>query len=166
MLDGDLQNEPNDIPRMLEQLDGGFDLVHGWRRDRQDTLLTRKIPSRIANWLISKVTRFPIHDLGCTLKLFGRIGFAFLASGSAMLAATILMKVLGGWDMTGNPLLVMGAMLCIVSVQLFSVGLLGEANTRLYYRRNERRPFTIRSIVGGDTTAKEDIETLPLRRAA
>jgi glycosyltransferase involved in cell wall biosynthesis len=71
-LDGDLQNEPQDIPAMVAKLDEGYDLVHGWRKDRHDTLLTRKIPSRIANWLISRTTGFPIHDLGCTLKVIRR----------------------------------------------------------------------------------------------
>lgn len=71
-LDGDLQNDPLDIPLLVEQLDRGFDLAHGWRKQRQDTLITRKIPSRIANWLISRVTGFPIHDLGCTLKAMRR----------------------------------------------------------------------------------------------
>ncbi len=71
-LDGDMQNEPADIPRFLEQLDAGYDLVHGWRKHRQDKLWTRKIPSRLANWLISWVTNFPIHDLGCTLKAMRR----------------------------------------------------------------------------------------------
>lgn len=238
-LDGDLQNEPADIPRMLAELQRGYDLVHGWRKDRQDTLLTRKIPSRIANWLISKVTRFPIHDLGCTLKamrreiaeelelygemhrfipilanwrgahclemvtthhprrfgttkyglsrtmrvvldlltvkymldyysspmkLFGRLGFCLLAAGAAMLAGTVGMKLFADFDMTGNPLLVLGALMCIVSVQLFSVGLLGEANTRLYYRRNERRPFAIRNIVSRSRSTPT--ATRPFRRAA
>ncbi len=238
-LDGDLQNEPRDIPRMLEQLDQGYDLVHGWRRDRQDTLVTRKIPSRLANWIISKVTQFPIHDLGCTLKamrheiadelelygemhrfipilahwrgarclemvtthhprrygttkyglsrtlrvvldlltvkymldyysspmkLFGRIGCYLLITGSAMLAGTVGMKLLADFDMTGNPLLVLGALMCIVSVQFFSVGLLGEANTRLYYRRNERRPFAIRNVVSQEESTSST--SLPLRRAA
>lgn len=238
-MDGDLQNEPADIPKMLEQLDEGYDLVHGWRKDRQDTLVTRKIPSRIANWLISKVTRFPIHDLGCTLKamkreiaeelelygemhrfipilahwrgakclemvtthhprrfgqtkyglsrtlrvvldlltvkymldyysspmkFFGRAALGFLALGFGMLGATVCMKVFAGFDMTGNPLLILGTLLSIVSVQLFSVGLLGEANTRLYYRRDGRRPFAIRRI-----TKTEDLDsksTIPMKRAA
>ena len=234
-LDGDLQNEPRDIPRMLDKLDEGYDLVHGWRKHRQDTLLTRKIPSRIANWLISKVTRFPIHDLGCTLKamrretadelelygemhrfipilaywrgascaemvtthharkhgttkyglsrtlrvlldlltvkymldyysspmkLFGRIGTAFFALGGGMLLATLIMKLFAGFDMTGNPLLILGGLMCILSVQFFSVGLLGEANTRLYYQRGERRPFTIRNVV---RHARSD--TIPFDRA-
>ncbi|HTN76270.1 MAG TPA: glycosyltransferase family 2 protein [Pirellulaceae bacterium] len=71
-MDGDLQNDPSDIAMMVRKLDEGFDLVHGWRKDRQDALLNRKIPSRIANWIISKTTRFPIHDLGCTLKAIRR----------------------------------------------------------------------------------------------
>jgi glycosyltransferase involved in cell wall biosynthesis len=239
-LDGDLQNDPKDIPAMLAQLEQGYDLVHGWRKHRQDTLLTRKIPSQIANWLISRVTRFPIHDLGCTLKamrreiaeelelygemhrfipilahwrgarclemvtthhprlhgktkyglsrtlrvlldlltvkymldyysspmkLFGRVAMAFLTLGILMLSATIGLKVLASFDMTGNPLLLLGAMFCIVSVQLFSVGLLGEANTRLYYRRNERRPFTIRSITRSQR-ADRHLSTIPMRSAS
>lgn len=239
-LDGDLQNDPSDVPAMIAKLNEGYDLIHGWRKERQDTLITRKIPSRMANWLISKVTRFPIHDLGCTLKvmrreiaeelelygemhrfipilahwrgarcfemvtkhhprrfgktkyglsrtirvvldlltvkymldyytspmkLFGRVGFGFLALGCAMLFATLAAKLIGGMDMTGNPLLLMGAMLCIVSVQLFSVGLLGEANTRLYYSRNDRRPFTIRKVTRHGESHESEPQTIPLRRA-
>lgn len=67
-LDGDLQNEPADIPMMVRKLDEGYDLVHGWRKHRHDAFLNRKLPSKMANWLISQVTRFPINDLGCTLK--------------------------------------------------------------------------------------------------
>lgn len=238
-LDGDLQNDPGDIPRLLEQLDAGYDLVHGWRKERRDALLTRKLPSRIANWMISRATRFPIHDLGCTLKamrreiaeelelygemhrfipllahwrgarclevvtthhprrfgktkyglsrtlrvlldlltvkymldyytspmkLFGRVGLLFLVAGASMLAATVAMKLGGGFDMTGNPLLILGGLLCIVSVQLFSVGLLGEGNTRLYYRRNERRPFAIRRIVS--SAPCEPRASIPIERAA
>jgi glycosyltransferase involved in cell wall biosynthesis len=69
-MDGDLQNDPEDIGLLLAQIDAGFDIVVGWRYDRQDKLVTRKIPSRIANWLIGKVTGVPIHDNGCSLKAF------------------------------------------------------------------------------------------------
>lgn len=69
LLDGDLQNDPGDIPNMLAKLDEGYDLVHGWRKDRQDRFLDRKLPSMLANRLISRVTGFPVHDLGCTLKV-------------------------------------------------------------------------------------------------
>ncbi len=71
-LDGDMQNEPDDIPLMIAKLGEGFDLVHGWRKDRQDAFINRKLPSRIANWIISTTTGFPIHDLGCTLKVIRR----------------------------------------------------------------------------------------------
>ncbi|MBL8852470.1 MAG: glycosyltransferase [Planctomycetaceae bacterium] len=71
-LDGDLQNDPADIPMMLETIDQGYDLVHGWRKQRQDYFLSRRLPSRLANWLISRTTKFPIHDLGCTLKAIRR----------------------------------------------------------------------------------------------
>lgn len=67
-IDGDLQNDPDDIPMMLDRLDEGFDLVHGWRKNRQDKLISRILPSVAANWIISRITKFPIRDLGCTLK--------------------------------------------------------------------------------------------------
>jgi glycosyltransferase involved in cell wall biosynthesis len=69
-MDGDLQNDPADIRLLLEQIDAGYDIVVGWRHNRQDKLVSRKIPSRIANWLIGKVTGVPIRDNGCSLKAF------------------------------------------------------------------------------------------------
>lgn len=70
-LDGDLQNDPADIPRLLDELiTRDLDLLQGWRRDRQDALIIRKIPSRIANRLIGKVTGVRLHDYGCSLKVY------------------------------------------------------------------------------------------------
>ena len=69
-MDGDQQNDPADIPRLLVQLEGGYDVVVGWRRARKDTWLTRRLPSSAANWLIRLITGIPIHDNGCTLKAF------------------------------------------------------------------------------------------------
>jgi len=71
-MDGDLQNDPADIPRLLERLDQGFDVVSGWRRDRKDRLLTRKIPSWIANRLVARLSGVPLHDFGCTMKAYRR----------------------------------------------------------------------------------------------
>lgn len=236
-LDGDLQNDPADIPMMLAKIDDGFDLVHGWRKERQDTFLNRRLPSIIANWIISRVTRFPIHDLGCTLKamrreiadelelygemhrfipilahwrgakcaevvtrhrarqfgttkygisrtlrvvldlitvkymldyyaspmkLFGRIGFYLATSGIASIATVTAMKWFGGVDMSGNPLLLLGVMLALMSIQAFSLGLLGEASTRLYYSRDNRRPFTIRSV----HSSRDDHAPMVKRHAA
>lgn len=69
-LDGDLQNDPADIPILLGKLDEGYDLVSGWRKNRQDATLTRLIPSKIANWLIGQVTGVKLHDYGCSLKVY------------------------------------------------------------------------------------------------
>ncbi|MCD4651681.1 MAG: glycosyltransferase, partial [Candidatus Cloacimonetes bacterium] len=74
-LDGDLQNDPADIPRLLEKMAEGYDLVNGWRKDRQDKTITRKIPSKIANMIINKLiagTGIHLHDFGCTLKAYKR----------------------------------------------------------------------------------------------
>jgi glycosyltransferase involved in cell wall biosynthesis len=69
-MDGDLQNDPEDIPRFIEKIEEGYDIVCGWREKRQDKLITRKIPSIFANWLIGKVTGVPIRDNGCSLKAY------------------------------------------------------------------------------------------------
>jgi glycosyltransferase involved in cell wall biosynthesis len=71
-LDADLQNDPADIPMLLDKLEEGYDVVSGWRRDRKDTLMTRKLPSWVANALISKVSGVRLHDYGCSLKAYRR----------------------------------------------------------------------------------------------
>jgi glycosyltransferase involved in cell wall biosynthesis len=68
--DGDRQNDPRDIPMLVAKLDEGYDIVCGWRRDRKDTWLTRRVPSMIANKLISRATGVELHDYGCSLKAF------------------------------------------------------------------------------------------------
>jgi glycosyltransferase involved in cell wall biosynthesis len=68
--DGDRQNDPRDIPALVERLRSGYDIVCGWRRDRKDTWLTRRVPSMIANTLISRATGVELHDYGCSLKAF------------------------------------------------------------------------------------------------
>jgi glycosyltransferase involved in cell wall biosynthesis len=68
--DGDLQNDPHDIPGMVEQLERGPDIVAGWRKDRKDPFLNRRLPSMIANWIISHATGVKLHDYGCSLKIF------------------------------------------------------------------------------------------------
>ncbi len=71
-MDADLQNDPKDISRLLNKLDEGFDVVSGWRKNRKDTLLMRKIPSQIANRIISFIGGVPLHDYGCSLKAYRR----------------------------------------------------------------------------------------------
>lgn len=69
-MDGDLQNDPKDIPRLIAKVEEGYDVVSGWRKERKDTFLTRRLPSMTANWLISKITGVYLHDYGCTMKAY------------------------------------------------------------------------------------------------
>jgi glycosyltransferase involved in cell wall biosynthesis len=71
-LDADLQNDPADIPTLVAKLEEGYDVVSGWRKERHDNALTRKLPSKIANWMISRITAVRLHDYGCTLKAYRR----------------------------------------------------------------------------------------------
>jgi dolichol-phosphate mannosyltransferase len=71
-MDADLQNDPADIARLLEKLDEGYDVVSGWRKNRKDKMVTRKIPSMLANRLISWIGGVPLHDYGCSLKAYRR----------------------------------------------------------------------------------------------
>jgi glycosyltransferase involved in cell wall biosynthesis len=68
--DGDLQNDPRDIPGMIDMLDSGYDIICGWRKDRKDAFFSRRLPSILANRLISLVTGVHLHDYGCSLKVF------------------------------------------------------------------------------------------------
>ena len=71
-LDGDLQNDPNEIGKLITELKAGYDVVCGWRKNRKDKIITRIIPSRVANWLIRRITNVPIHDTGCSLRAYRR----------------------------------------------------------------------------------------------
>lgn len=228
-LDGDLQNDPEDIPMMLAKLEEGFDFIHGWRKERQDALVLRKIPSRIANRLIAKVTRVDVHDLGCALKamrgeiarelrlygdmhrfitilaarngarccevatrhharrhgtskygisrtmrvvldlitvyyltrhlrspmrLFGGTGLVCGAVGVAAAITTVGMKLVGGVDMTGNPLLMLTVLSVMLGVQFLALGLLGELGTRIFYEVRGGEPYAVRELLNfGQTDA-------------
>jgi glycosyltransferase involved in cell wall biosynthesis len=221
-IDGDLQNDPADIPAMVRKLEEGYDLVHGWRKDRQDALLSRKIPSRIANRLVARLMHFPIHDLGCTLKvmrrsivqeielygamhrfvpilmhqrgarcvevvtnhrprgegeskygmwrvvtvlldlltvkymldysahpmrLFGGLGLICWLIALLSLGVTIMMKIAGVMDMTGNPLLLMSVMAGLAGLQLLSLGVLSEISARIYYAHSDKTHYAVREKV-------------------
>src|SRR5271166_5523723 len=72
-MDGDLQHDPAEIPRFIEKLDEGYDIVSGWREKRKDTWLTRRLPSRIANWMMAEISGVPLHDFGTTFKAYRRV---------------------------------------------------------------------------------------------
>jgi len=224
-MDGDLQNDPADIPKLLELMKDN-DLVSGWRKKRKDPFLTRRLPSRIANWLISNVTGVKLHDYGCSLKAYRRdviknlklygemhrfipavaswygvriaevetvhyprlrgsskygisrtikvvldlITVKFLQSFSTkpiqffgpvgmisgMLGVLISVyltidKIFFGHDIGGRPLLLLGALLIIVGIQLIGMGLLGEMIVRVYHESQRKPIYVIKKILGPET---------------
>jgi glycosyltransferase involved in cell wall biosynthesis len=221
-LDGDLQNDPADLPMLLDRLDEGYDAVLGERARRQDHFLIRKIPSYVGNWLIRKVTGVTIRDLGCTLRVMRRelaeslplygemhrfipvlaqqagarmlqvpvqhhprragktkynitrtfrvvldlitvtflhsyvtrpmhaMGLAGLISiglGVLSLIATIVMKITTNVFMTGNPFLLLSAMLVLIGVTFISQGLLCEMMTRTYFESQGKTAYNVRTTL-------------------
>jgi glycosyltransferase involved in cell wall biosynthesis len=221
-MDGDLQNDPADIPKLLELIKDN-DLVSGWRKRRKDPFFSRRLPSIMANWLISKVTGVNLHDYGCSLKAYRRdviknlklygemhrfipavaswygvrvaevetvhhprmrgkskygisrtvkvvldlITVKFLQSFSTkpiqffgpfgilsgFLGFLILLylsvdKLLWGRDIGGRPLLLLGALLIIVGIQLIGMGLLGEMLVRVYHESQKKPIYVIKKILG------------------
>jgi glycosyltransferase involved in cell wall biosynthesis len=228
-IDADLQNDPADIPKMVAKLDEGFDVVSGWRKTRHDNALTRRLPSKIANWLISTITGVKLHDYGCTLKAYRREVLAetrlygemhrfipALASWSGAQIAEIVVNhrprtagvakyglartwkvlldlitvnflgsfstkpiyVFGGLgllsalgsvvfgltvlyqkyfsvhrtDMSGNPLLVLTAVLVIATIQFILMGLLAELLVRTYHESQNRPTYVIKEILEAPAT--------------
>jgi hypothetical protein len=221
-MDGDLQNDPADIPRLLEKLDDGYDAVLGLREKRQDRLFVRKIPSLIGNWLIRQVTGVQIKDMGCTLRamrrdlveglplygemhryipvlahqfggrllqvpvrhhprtagkskynlsrtfrvlldlitvkflhsyltrpmhVMGLAGLIAMGLGGLSLIVTVWMKATTGLWMTGNPLLLLSALLELIGVQFISMGLLGEVLTRTYFESQGKTSYSVRETL-------------------
>jgi glycosyltransferase involved in cell wall biosynthesis len=220
-LDGDLQNDPVEIPRLLELMDAqpDVDVVSGWRRERQDRALSRKLPSWLANRLISSVTGVRLHDYGCALKVyrrailenvrlygethrfiaalaveagarmievpvlhharlrgsskygidrvfrvlldllwikfsmrflhrplhaFGGVGFSLIGIGGAFLLYLAVVKLAFHQDIGGRPLLLLGALLTLIGVQLVATGVLGELLTRIYHEPQGRLQYVLR----------------------
>jgi glycosyltransferase involved in cell wall biosynthesis len=224
-MDGDLQNDPADIPALLAKLNEGYDAVLGLRANRQDHFLIRKLPSWMANWLIRKVTGVPIKDMGCTLRamrrelaealplygemhryipvlaqqygarlaqipvrhhprtagktkynltrtvrvlldlitikflhsymtrpmhVMGLAGLVSIGLGGLSLLLTIFMKWRSGIWMTGNPFLLLSALLELIGVQFISMGLIGELLTRTYFESQGKSAYTVRSTLNLD----------------
>jgi glycosyltransferase involved in cell wall biosynthesis len=228
-MDGDLQNDPADIPMLLDKLNEGYDAVLGLRTRRQDHLFIRKIPSLVGNWLIRKVTGVQIKDMGCTLRalrrelaealplygelhrfvpvlaqqyggrlvqvpvrhharvagktkynltrtvrvmldlitlkflhsyltrpmhIMGLAGLVSMGLGVLSLLGTIWMKSHSGLYMTGNPLLLLSAMLELIGVQFISMGLLGELMMRTYFESQGKTSYAVRSTVNLEQPAR------------
>ena len=231
-LDADLQNDPADIPQMIEKLHEGYDVVSGWRKKRHDKALTRKLPSKIANWLISTITGVKLHDYGCTLKayrkevlaetklygemhrfipalaswsgakisevvvnhrprtagvakyglgrtwkvvldlitvnflgsfstkpiyVFGGLGLLSALSSIIIGLVVIYQKFWEGVDMSGNPLLIMTAVLIISTIQFILMGLLAELLVRTYHESQNRPTYVIKNILD-HSTANEGVQ--------
>jgi glycosyltransferase involved in cell wall biosynthesis len=221
-LDGDLQNDPDDVPALLQLMDErpDVDMISGWRKDRQDRTVSRKIPSVIANGIISRVTGVRLHDYGCALKVyraqvigdlrlygelhrfipalaadvgakvlevpvrhhsrtrgkskygidrtvrvvldllwikflmrflhrpmhaFGGLGVALGLVGALILAWLAFDKLVLGQSIGGRPLLLLGALLVLIGVQLVATGVLGELLTRIYHEPQGRAQYVLRS---------------------
>ena len=222
LMDGDLQNDPVDIPRMVNRLlDEDLDMVAGWRRDRKDNLWLRKVPSRMANRLIGRITGVTLHDYGCSLKVFradvlksvrlygemhrfipawlashtsasrikeevvthharqfgksksglsrayrvlldllsvyffmrfrarpghffGRIGLFFGLVGSAAMIYLSWVKFALGEDIGTRPLLLVGILCLVMSVQFFTTGVLSELMARTYFESGSGQSYMVR----------------------
>ena len=221
-MDGDLQNDPRDIPRIIGKLEEGYDLVSGWRQDRQDPFFSKRFPSMLANWLIRTATGVKLHDYGCSLKayrddvakhlllygelhrfipvlaslygsritevvvthhprkmgkskygigrtyrvlldlllilffqkfatrplqFFGLNGGLLFGIGLVIELYLTWLKLWGGEDIGGRPLLLLGALLIITGIVLAGLGLLGELVVRTYYESSGKKIYAVREVL-------------------
>jgi len=223
-MDGDLQHAPEDIPALMAKIDEGYDIASGWRKERVDNAIMRKLPSRVANWMMSRASGVDLHDFGTTFKayraevlkdvqlygelhrfipalasfygarvaevpirntprlsgdshygigrtfrvlfdiltirfllkyftrpmhFFGTIGLAGVTTGSAALVYCAVRKFLFGFDIIQEhgPLMVLGSLLFLAGLIMFSLGLIGEVMIRIYFESQGRRIYAIRDVL-------------------
>jgi glycosyltransferase involved in cell wall biosynthesis len=242
--DGDLQNDPADIPRLVQTLESGYDIVCGWRRDRKDAFVSRTVPSVIANRLISWATGVQLHDYGCSLKvfraevvkplrlygemhrflpaiaseqgvsiaevevhhrprrhgrsnygisrtlrvildlitvkfllsystrplqMFGLIGMPLALIGGATIAWLIYLRVYatftGDWSgytpIAERPVFMLGILGVLTGLQLLTLGLLAELQSRTYHESQSKPTYVIREILESDASVPEALSTGP-----
>src|SRR6266571_2116343 len=161
-MDGDLQHDPEEIPRFLEKIAEGYDLVSGWRSQRQDHWLMRQFPSRTANWMMAKLSGIELHDFGTTFKayrreiiqeiqLYGELHRfipALAGSSGAKIAEVPIDNLLHHTDTISEhgPLMLLAVVLFLSGVQLLSLGLLGEITSRTYYESQNKPIYALREV--------------------
>jgi glycosyltransferase involved in cell wall biosynthesis len=233
--DGDLQNDPRDIPRMVAELERGHDIVCGWREKRRDAFVTRRIPSMLANRLISWATGVRLHDYGCSLKvfraeivkplklygemhrflpaiasemgvsisemvvnhrarqhgrsnyglsrtirvmldlltvkfllsystrplqIFGLVGGAMALTGVAVSGYLAYLRLFGYQSIANRPLLLFGILLIFSGMQLITLGLLAELQSRTYHESQDKPTYVIRDILQTPDAAARSRELL------
>ena len=223
-MDGDLQHAPEDIPALLAKIDEGYDIASGWRKERIDNPITRKIPSRVANWMMSKASGLDLRDFGTTFKayraevlkdvhlygelhrfipalasiygarvaevpiqntprlagdshyglsrtfrvlfdiltirfllkyftrpmhFFGSLGLFGTTIGGGILAYCAFYKIFWGHDIVleHGPLMIMGSLLLLTGLMMFSTGLIGELMIRTYFESQGRRIYAVRDVL-------------------
>jgi glycosyltransferase involved in cell wall biosynthesis len=223
-MDGDLQHAPEDIPALLAKIDEGYDIASGWRKERIDNPITRKIPSRVANWMMSKASGLDLRDFGTTFKayraevlkdvhlygelhrfipalasiygarvaevpiqntprlagdshyglsrtfrvlfdiltirfllkyftrpmhFFGSLGLFGTTIGGAILGYCAIYKIFWGHDIVQEhgPLMIMGSLLLVTGLMMFSTGLIGELMIRTYFESQGRRIYAVRDVL-------------------
>ncbi|MPY88097.1 MAG: glycosyltransferase [Luteitalea sp.] len=237
--DGDLQNDPQDIPALVAKLEEGYDIVCGWRKNRKDTWLTRRVPSMIANKLISRATGVDLHDYGCSLKafraevvkplrlygemhrfipaiaselgvrvtevvvnhrprrageskyglartvrvvldlvtvkfllsystrplqIFGLIGLLMGGLGGIILLYLAYVRLTTTQAIADRPLLLLGILLAFTGVQLLTVGLLAELQSRTYHESQDKPTYVIRQVLEApEAGAERPLESVRAR---
>jgi glycosyltransferase involved in cell wall biosynthesis len=168
-MDGDLQHDPEEIPRFLEKIEEGFDLVSGWRYARRDHWLMRQFPSRVANWMMAKLSGIDLHDFGTTFKaykreiiqeiqLYGEL-HRFIPALAGSAGARITEVPITDLDRKSGKSnygigrtfrvfldLITGVALIVSGVQFISIGLLGEIIARTYYESQNKPIYSLREV--------------------
>src|SRR6266496_3664396 len=168
-MDGDLQHDPEEIPRFLEKIAEGYDLVSGWRSQRQDHWLMRQFPSRTANWMMAKLSGVDLHDFGTTFKayrreiiqeiqLYGELHRFIPALASTTGAKIVEVPIENLERKSGKSNygigrtirvfldLLLSIALLVSGIQFISMGLLGEIMARTYYESQNKPIYTLREV--------------------
>ena len=177
LMDADLQNDPQDIPMMIEKIHQGYDVVSGWRANRQDAFFSRTLPSRIANWLISTVTGVHLHDYGCTLKayrrevitnkpiyLFGGAGILLMLISSIAMLLLAVRRLVFNIPVLSSPIFQVSTMVFILGFQSILMGLIAEMQVRTYHESQQKPTYSVRRLIGLDTQEKHPAGMLEGRR--